>query len=98
MDARLEIVERLLDVLHASGRGQMWEILTAELKLILEPVAIEQRYITGLDWLDQIHVQLEAAGAALPALSFLRVLISAGGDELDQTVFLPTGLQQIALN
>lgn len=98
MNARSEIVERLLDVLHTAGRAQMWEILTAELRALLAPVAIEQRYMVGLEWLDQVNVELEEAGAALPALSFLRALISAGGDELDRTVFLPTGLQQIQLN
>ncbi|HMQ33156.1 MAG TPA: hypothetical protein PKD53_20660 [Chloroflexaceae bacterium] len=98
MDTRLAIVERLLDVLHTGGRGPMWEILSTELKAILDLVEIEQRYMVGLHWLDAVHQQLAEAGAILPALSFLRVLIRAGGDELDQTVFLPTGLQQIALN
>jgi hypothetical protein len=98
VDTRLEIVERLLDVLHSGGREQMWEVLTAELTAILAPVEVSRRYLVGLNWLDQVHLQLEEAGATLPALSFLRVLIRAGGDDLDQTVFLPTGLQQITLN
>lgn len=98
MDTRLEIVERLLDVLHTGGSGPMWEILGAELETILEPVEVEQRYMVGLHWLDAVHQQLAVSGAILPALSFLRVLIRAGGDELDQTIFLPTGLQQITLN
>lgn len=76
----------------------MWELLTAELRAILDPVEVERRYIVGLRWLDQVHMQLEEAGATLPPMSFLRVLIRAGGDELDQTVFLPTGLQQISYN
>ncbi len=98
MDSRLAIVERLLDVLHTGGPRPMWEILAAELEAILKPVAVEQRYSVGRAWLDAVHQQLAEAGAVLPARSFLRVLIGAGGDELDQTLFLPRGLQQIALN
>jgi hypothetical protein len=98
VNTRLAIVERLLDVLHTAGCEQMWEILTAELQAILDPVEVERRYIVGLRWLDQVHAQLEEGGATLPPMSFLRVLIQAGGDALDQTVFLPTGLQQIPLN
>ena len=98
LNTRLEIVERLLDSLYTAGRSQVWELLTAELEIILTPVAIRDRYNVGLHWLDLVSKQLEAAGAVLPAMGFLKVLIRVGGDCLDQTVFLPTGLQQITLN
>lgn len=92
------IVERLLDALYTSGRDQVWEILAGELTQILEPVPMENRYWAGTEWLDEVDRQLRGAGVQLPSLRFLQVLIRAGGDALDQTMLLPTGIQNLHNN
>jgi hypothetical protein len=92
------IVERLLDALYTSGREQVWEILVAELSQLLHDVAMERRYWVGIEWLDEIDRLLRDAGVQLPSMRFLQVLIRAGGDELDQTMLLPTGIQNLHAN
>lgn len=93
-----EIVERLLDALSTSGPGQVSEILATELALILAAVAMEDRYQAGLQWLDQVDRRLQRAGVELPPLMYLQVLIRAGGDELDQTMLMPAGVQNLHAN
>lgn len=93
-----EIVERLLDALYTAGREQVWEILVAELAQILHDVAMDSRYWVGIEWLDEVDRQLRSAGVQLPSMRFLQVLIRAGGDRLDQTMLLPTGIQNLHAN
>lgn len=93
-----QVADRMLDILCSAGRDVMLEALTDELRGLLRPIEVTRRYVPALAWLDRVHQSLGLSGAQLPAMAFLRVLIAAGGDELDQTVFLPTGLQQVKLN
>lgn len=98
MNTEHEIVERLLDALYTSGHGQVWEILAEELGQLLEDVEISARYWVGLQWLDQVDRKLKREGVELPALLYLQVLIHAGGDDLDRTMLLPTGIQNVQAN
>jgi hypothetical protein len=93
-----EIVERLLDALYTSGHEQVWEILSGELAQVVADIAIERRYWAGLQWLDEVDKRLQSSGVQLPPLMFLQVLINAAGDELDRTMLLPTGIQNIRYN
>lgn len=98
MDFDQEIVERLLDALYTSGRDHVWELLAAELSEVLAEVEMERRYWVGTAWLDEVDRQLRRSGVQLPSLKFLKVLIRAAGDELDQTMLLPTGIQNLHSN
>jgi hypothetical protein len=93
-----EIVERLLDAFYTSGREYAREILANELAQVLEHVDMEGRYWVGIEWLDQVDNQLRSMGVQLPSMLYLQALILGGGDALDRTMLLPTGIQNLHNN